>query len=196
MSHIELQESVLHRINELTSSSFFTPDELIKCSSLTDENLLGFVYEKALAESSKISPREVAKLTRRAKAKAKFFEMIEKLGGTIKAKDVATLLGVSRQTVNNHLKAGKLLAICSGTDYLYPVFQFYDGAVNSSLIKLNQALPKELGEVSRVSFFINDIDDGGKPINPLLALKSKNISEDDWFRLLRSASLFASQTAR
>ncbi len=196
MSHIELQESVLHRINELMSGSIFTSDELVKCSSLTDEHLLGFVYEKALTESSKISPRELAKLTRRAKAKAKFFEIIEGLGGTIKAQDVAILLGVSRQTVNNHLKAEKLLAIRSGGDYLYPVFQFHEGAVNASFIKLNQALPKDLGDISRISFFINDIDDGGIPINPLSALKNENINADDWFRLQRSASLFASQTAR
>jgi hypothetical protein len=51
-------------------------------------------------------------------------------GGAIGAEEAATLLGISRQAVDNRRRAGRLLALTLGRrDYRYPLWQFTDDGV-------------------------------------------------------------------
>lgn len=196
MPQLNLQQSVLTRLNAIVADMNFSTSDIAQCNTMTDKQLFGFLYEKALAQSAQISPRELKKLTQRAKAKAKFVEALEEVGGTLKAKAVATLLNVSRQTVANKCKAKGLLAVQMGTDYLYPKFQFDNNGIIDFFQQLNQALPEGISDVARVSFFINDINDGGTPLMPWQSLQQVDLDDQDQQRLLRAAHLYHQQVAR
>lgn len=140
-------------------------------ASLTDSELLQKLASSA-AVASASSTREILKQERRVAAKIEFYEHLTRFGGVLKSQAVANILGVSRQTVNNHVNKGTLIAIQDGGDFLYPAFQF----VNNEKLPYLEEILKTLGVTSgeaKCTFFLNPISWGdGKAELPYVLLRN------------------------
>jgi hypothetical protein len=60
-------------------------------------------------------------------------ELTSRAGGVLGVKQVAELLGITRQAVDKRRRERKLLAVPRGSDFRYPVAQFIDGEVVAGL---------------------------------------------------------------
>ena len=143
---------------------------------------------------SSLSSREKRKISRRVAARVSFIGKLSEFGGLYKVKSAGEVLGVSRQTVNNHIKTGKLIAIKQGNDYLIPGFQFSE---EGKIPHLEEIL-KILGDASpeaKCTFFLNPIKmkDGTESL-PYEVLKEGAEYED--LRIIkRDAKLFLTNAA-
>lgn len=140
-------------------------------ASLTDSELLQKLASSA-AVASASSTREILKQERRIAAKIEFYENLTRFGGVLKSQAVANILGVSRQTINNHVNKGTLIAIQDGGDFLYPAFQF----VNNGKLPYLEEVLKTLGATSgeaKCTFFLNPINlEDGKAELPYILLRN------------------------
>jgi len=168
-------------------------DSLKDASALTDSELLErFVISGAVSVS--LDSREQRKRDRRIAARLDFLAKLKDFGGLLKAKAVAELLGVSRQTVNNHISAGKLIALKEGNDHLIPGFQFDD---NGKLKHLEEVLLliQDASPEAKCSFFLNPIRlEGEKQELPYITLK-EGASEQELGAIKREALQYLSQMA-
>lgn len=190
-----LKAALASRLDTLFSD-MLSEQDLVAVASLNDIELAHRFYIQTLENHSNISSRVRRKLKKRAQAEKSFYEDLERLGGTMKAKDVAEILGVSRQTVNNRLKSNKLVAIKKGGDYIYPAFQFKDGGMLPYFEELNQLLGDSADAIARISYFICTLNDGGEDLTPLDILRKDQPTETELMRLKRSASLSATHIAK
>lgn len=161
-------------------------------NALTDAELL-----QKLAISGSIagalSTRETRKHARRAAAKIEFFEGLKEFGGVLKSQGVASVLGVTRQTINNHIKKGLLIAIQEGNDYLYPAFQFVG---NEKLPYLEEILGllRNVSAEAQCTFFLNPIPvKNGKAELPYVLLRD-GATEKQLSAIKREAALFMGST--
>lgn len=160
--------------------------------SLTDAELL-----QKLAVSGSVagalSTRETRKQARRVAAKIDFFEKLTEFGGVLKSQSAANVLGVTRQTINNHIKKGTLIGIQEGNDYLYPAFQFVG---NEKLPYLEEILGllKNVSAEAQCTFFLNPIAlTGGETELPYVLLRD-GATEQQLSAIKREAALFMSST--
>lgn len=108
-------------------------------------------------------------------ARSRGFDMKERLleraGGSLTVRQVADLLGTSRQAVNKAIKAGRLIAYeDKAGHYRLPACQFEDDRIVPGLPDVLNALPVE-GFWSRLSFLLaEDAMLGG--LGPVAALKA------------------------
>ncbi|MNO35745.1 hypothetical protein D3C76_258000 [compost metagenome] len=160
--------------------------------SLTDAELL----QKLAASGSvagALSTRETRKQARRVAAKIEFFERLKDFGGVLKSQAIANVLGTTRQTINNHVKKGMLIAIQEGNDYLYPAFQL---AGDEKLPHLEEilGLMKNVSAEAQCTFFLNPIAfSNGQVELPYLVLKD-GATEEQLNAIKREAALFMSST--
>jgi len=168
-------------------------DTLEETAALTDSELLA-KFAISGAVTSSLDTREQRKLARRTAARVEFLANLKDFGGIFKAKKVGELLGVSRQTVNNHIVAGKLIAIKEGNDYLIPGFQFTEKGKLEHLEQVLQSLQGASAE-AKCTFFLNPISlAGGVHALPYELMKN-GCSEEQLFLISREAELFLSATA-
>ncbi|MHB0877268.1 MAG: hypothetical protein ACYC5O_14620 [Anaerolineae bacterium] len=81
--------------------------------------------------------------------------LLEAGGGTLSSAEVARLLGVSRQTVNNRRLKGRLIGVPSTRgDYEYPAWQFADGGVLPGLERVLMAL-RDHHPWTQLSYMLN-----------------------------------------
>lgn len=162
-------------------------------SSLTDYELLAKFATRGAVDSS-LSSREKRKISRRVAARVSFIGKLSEFGGLYKVKSAGEVLGVSRQTVNNHIKMGKLIAIKKGNDYLIPGFQFSEEGKISHL----EEILKILGDASpeaKCTFFLNPIKmKDGKESLPYEVLK-EGAEYEDLSIIKRDAKLFLTNAA-
>ena len=96
-------------------------------------------------------------------------QLIEASGGTYNSKEVADLLGISRQAVDKRRKNSKLIGIPKGKgSYLYPVWQFTSGKTIAGL-ELVMNVIKDLDPWMQVTFMLNPCDENQK--NPIALLE-------------------------
>jgi len=162
-------------------------------SSLTDYELLAKFATRGAVDSS-LSSREKRKISRRVAARISFIGKLSEFGGVYKVKSVGEALGVSRQTVNNHIKTGKLIAIKQGNDYLIPGFQFSE---EGKIPHLEEIL-KILGDASpeaKCTFFLNPIKmkDGAESL-PYDVLK-EGAEHENLNIIKRDAKLFLTNSS-
>lgn len=169
-------------------SNWKEEDSFEDTAALTDlEILKKFAISGAVIGS--LNTREQRKLARRAAARVEFFDRLKGFGGLFKAKKVAELLGVSRQTVNNHITSGKLVAIKEGSDYLIPGFQFTEKGKLDHLEDVLVLLRNASAE-AQCTFFLNPILlENGKLELPFELLKN-GCNEKELLAIKREAALF------
>ncbi|HCD7748365.1 TPA: DNA-binding protein [Serratia marcescens] len=169
--------------------------ELSRAQSMSDSELLQFLYEKLLENNTRISERELRRIHRLNEGTRKFTEHLKESGGTLKAGEVAERIKKTRQTVNNMRKANKLLAVRPGNDYLFPDFQFSGTQVVKGVEELLERLGSDLGAVSKVSFFTAMYFFGEDGPNVITALKSEH-ADTYWDEIKRQAGLFGRHVAK
>ncbi len=161
--------------------------------ALTDAELLQKLAISG-AVTGALSTRETRKQARRVAAKIEFFEQLKEFGGVLKTQDVSKILSTTRQTVNNHVKKGMLIALQEGNDYLYPAFQFLG---EKKLPHLEEVLAvfKNVSAEGQCTFFLNRIAfaDGGEEL-PYVVLKN-GADEKQLNTIKREAALFMTSTA-
>lgn len=96
--------------------------------------------------------------------------LLELEGGTITADEVAGLLGITRQAVDNRRRAGRLLALTLGRrEYGYPLWQFNEHGVLPGL----EDVLTDLSHVTlwmRMAFFLGGnyrLKDADRPLDAL-----------------------------
>ncbi|WP_095113018.1 hypothetical protein [Pseudomonas sp. Irchel 3H7] len=161
--------------------------------ALTDAELLQKLAVSG-AVTGALSTRETRKQARRVAAKIEFFEQLREFGGVLKTQDVTNILGLTRQSVNNHVKKGMLIALQEGTDYLYPAFQFVG---DKKLPHLEEVLGllKDVSAEAQCTFFLNPIAFANERVElPYVVLKN-GASEQQLNTIKREAALFMTSTS-
>lgn len=199
VSSFNPNEIIVNRVGHIVSSAFADFDDKSLASEilvLEDLDLLVYVVGAYLQKKTRMSGREMDMFKSRIQSTIRFYQKLDKLGGTIKAKDVSELLGVTRQTVNNQVNKGKLIALRRGGDYLFPSFQFKGAGMLPHLEEILQCLPQETDAITRVSFLTSPVrvDDKSTAKTPLEILQ-KGPSDQELMLLRREANLFAHHTA-
>lgn len=192
-------EVLASRVSHLVSSLFADFDDKSLVSEimvLEDLELLVYVVNAYLQKKTRMNDREMEMFKARIQATVRFYQKLDKLGGTVKAKEVSELLGVTRQTVNNHVNKGKLIAVRRGGDYLFPVFQFKGSEMLPHLDDILLCLPPETDATTRVSFLTSPVRVNNKnPEKTPLEILRDNPSDKTITLLRREATLFANQIA-
>ena len=165
-----------------------TGDYLDTTASMTDSELLA-TFAVSGAVTGALDTRQSRALARRAEARIQFLSDLKESGGLLKASQVSKILGVSRQTVNNHITLGKLIAIKEGNDYLIPGFQFTDNQTVEHLNEVSMLINKASAE-AKCTFLFSPIQlEGGPPATPLEILK-RGATDAELLQIRREASLF------
>lgn len=83
-------------------------------------------------------------------------QLIEAEGGWANSEEIAQMLGVSRQAINQRRQRGKLIGLSRGKGkYIYPLWQFTDtGKTLSGLEAILEQL-KDLDPWMQITFFLN-----------------------------------------
>ncbi|HCH50051.1 MAG TPA: DNA-binding protein [Proteus sp.] len=166
---------------------------LTNALKMTDNELTKLMFETQLERTCAISAREKRKITRLNEGAIKFAEQLKALGGTCRASQAAEILGVKRQTINNRLKANKLLAVKVGGEYRLPIFQFDGNRLVDGLEEI-LILLSDFSSTTKVSFltslyFFKDEND----LNVIDILKKYGRMSDQMQEICRQAKLFAQQ---
>ena len=85
-------------------------------------------------------------------------KMLEYRGGILRPIEVAKLLDVKRQTVNDKRKRLELLGIKGQSGYKYPVWQFVNGKIINGLKEVLSELSKSNDQWMQLRFFIGNND--------------------------------------
>lgn len=182
---------VLNLVNEMSDELKSQSERFV---ALPDEQLLSELFLTLATHRTMVSQRQLRKQAQRLKAEKYFLDTIKENGGLYKAGEVANIMGVSRQTINNQRLSEKLIAIKKGGEYLYPAFQFSDTGKLNGLDNVLEKL-KGLGTVTKCSFLTMKIDFNDKCVSPIDVLKL-GLDGDYLSYIIREASLYGSHTAR
>lgn len=186
---LHILESRIHNLVDGVISEVSNDKRVAEALELNDKELMKVFFISYLESQSKAKKREMKKIEKRISSTVSFYNKLEQVGGFIKAKDVSSLLSVTRQTVNNRVNKNKLLAIRKGGDYLFPLFQFEDLSLLPKFEDVMQAMPEDVDSYLRFSFFVNKLKNGFEmEKTPIEIIKSGD--EKELSMLKRSASLF------
>ncbi|RAX14120.1 DNA-binding protein [Photorhabdus bodei] len=191
----EYQSLLQRRFDKLLTSlmpEFKEKAQAINALVLSDSELLELLYTTQLEHKVRTPARELRKLKRRAENLALFYQELDKMGGTIKAGDVAEILCISRQAVNMRVKSGKLLAFRKNSDYVFPTFQFTTGGVLPYFEDVMKAMGVDINPVSKMSFLTTPLSCNRTPLDIMM---KNNASENELALMLRAASQVGHQIA-
>lgn len=141
------------------------PHELEALGALTDDQLLLTMVGRHAALSAAMDPQELERQLSRLRARQAFFAELRRFGGVVKAGEAAALMNATRQTVNNHIKAGRLIGIKEGNDHLIPAFQFIKGGKVGHLEDLLARL--DCAPITQCGFFMAQTETGEARIEVL-----------------------------
>ncbi|MDE1497407.1 helix-turn-helix domain-containing protein [Xenorhabdus bovienii] len=170
--------------------------QLASARNMTDNELAKLFFETQLDRTSEMSPREQRKISHLNESAIKFSERLKTLGGTCRASQAAEILGVKRQTINNRLKANKLLAVKTGGEHKFPIFQFYGNRVVDGLEEV-LALLEDFSSMTKTSFLTSMyFFDDEEELNVIDALKKYGTSGKHMTEIHKQAALFGYQIPR
>jgi hypothetical protein len=115
--------------------------------------------------------------------------VIEQLGGTLTVREVADLLGITRQAVGKRRSLNQLIGLLQGSrSYAYPAFQFERGETLTGLKEISEALSSH-DPWAQLLFFAgaNDRLNGRTPLE---ALRTGQLDA-----VVRVASIYGEQGA-
>lgn len=190
------QMAVLDRLSNLSVelvAKLAEKKQLTTARNMTDNELAKLFFETQLDRSSEMSLREKRKIDHLNESAVKFAERLKKLGGTCRASEAADILGVKRQTINNRLKAKKLLAVRVGGESKFPTFQFDGNRMVDGLEEILLLLG-DFSSVTKISFLTAMyFFDDEKNLNVIDALKKYGIAGEHMKEIRKQAALFGHQ---
>lgn len=144
-------------------------------------------------KASVMSEGDLKKIERYKEARLEFFESLEAFGGTLHAKEVAAILGISETAVVGQVNSDRLIGLVSSEsqEYLIPAFQFEGGQKLPDLEELLKALG-EISDVGACTWFLNEIfEQHGCPADIIRA----GASQEQLQALLRDATHYGTPVA-
>jgi hypothetical protein len=102
-------------------------------------------------------------------------ELVEMAGGLYTLPQVASLLNVSEEAVEDRHKAGVLIAVRSGGKYGYPACQFTSDGIVEGLAVVLEAMPLRV-DWMRLEWLLVP-DDALEGLSPLKALEEGRIDD-------------------
>jgi hypothetical protein len=165
-----LRTALLTRVlNALAHSTEGVGERFLSVAAAAPSDYLALLrmleFPEVLEELSAEDPLADARL-RGLEAKVR---LLEDEGGTFSADEAASMLGVSREAVNQRRRSGKLLALSTGRrGYRYPVWQFGEEGVLPGFEVTLKKLSIN-GQWGRAAFFLggNLLLDGRRPLDLL-----------------------------
>ncbi len=135
--------------------------EIADSSNLVDITAADTNYEVLLAALQ--TPEAISLLTKQdplANAKIRGLhlkqQLIEAEGGCANSEEIAQMLGISRQAINQRRQRGKLIGLSRGKGkYIYPLWQFTDTGETLSGLEAVLAKLQELDPWMQITFFLN-----------------------------------------
>lgn len=113
------------------------------------------------------------------RGRPRWLEILGSEGGVVTAGQMATLLGISRQAVDQRRRAGTLLGFRDkGREYLYPAWQVRDGRPLPGLERVLAILREgEHGAKSQLVFFLSPdvVPDDARPLDLLRSGSAEDI---------------------
>ncbi|MFH8136288.1 DNA-binding protein [Pantoea osteomyelitidis] len=192
------QAAIIERMNMLSAELVVSLTEnknLSRALSMTDSELVRLMFETQLDRVSEMSPREKRRIAHLNDSAIRFAERLNALGGTCRASRAAEILGVKRQTINNRLKANRLLAVKTGGESRFPLFQF-DGNKLVDGIEEVLDLLGDISPVTKTSFLTAMYFFDNEPaLSVIDALKQYGSSGKHMDEIRRQAKLFGHQVA-
>ena len=185
----------MFRLVESVTEQMAKDKSLSKALSLSDAELAQVIFEKQMARDALIPERELRVMRSINDGTRKFVSRLQQLGGTVKAGEIASLLETTRQTINNRLKQGKLLAVRFGTDNLFPVFQLDGTKMVDGFEDILALLGDSMSPVTKVSFFTGMYYFENPELNVIDAMKSPN-AEQYMHEIKHQAALFGRHIAK
>jgi|SRR5471030_663627 len=168
---------------------------LSRAVEMSDNELAKLFFEVQLERGSELSPRELMKIEILNEGAVNFAEHLKSLGGTCKPSQAAAILNCERQTINNRVKANKLISVKSGSQSVLPMFQFDGDKLVDGLEELLGIL-SDLDEVTKVSFLTSMFFFSDEPdLNVIDVLKKYGSFDNRMAKIRKQAKLFGGQTA-
>lgn len=192
------QAAIIERMNMLSAelvAALTQKKSLTRALKMTDSELVKLMFETQLDRVSKMSARDKRRISHLNDSAVRFAERLNDLGGTCRASKAAEILGVSRQTINNRLKANKLLAVKAGGEFKFPLFQFDGNKLIAGFDEILELLG-DISPVTKTSFLTAMFFFDNEPqLSVTDALRKYGTSEEHMTEIRRQAKLFGSQTA-
>lgn len=192
------QAAVFERIHTLSVeliASLTEKKNLTRALRMTDSELVRLMFETQLDRTSEMSSRDRRRINHLNDSAVRFAERLNELGGTCRAGKAADILGVKRQTINNRLKANKLLAVKVGGEYKFPLFQF-DGSRLLDGLEEILCLLGDTSPVTKTSFLTAMYFFDSEPeLSVTEALKKYGSSDEHMSEIRRQARLFGNQAS-
>jgi len=160
-----------------------------------DSELVRLMFETQVDRVSEMSPREKRRIAHLNDGAIRFAERLNALSGTCWASRAAEILGVKRQTRDNRLKANRLLAVKTGAESRFPLFQL-DGNKLVDGIEDVLDLLGDISPVTKTSFLTAMYFFDSEPVLSVIdALKQYGCSGKHLDEIRRQAKLFGHQVA-
>jgi hypothetical protein len=139
----------------------------------TDVGTLAYAVSAAASAPAvaQLDP-EAALLAAGAKLKS---DLLKRAGGALGVGQAASLLRISRQAVDKRRRAGKLIAVPAGEDYVYPACQFTEQGIVAGLDRVLGTMPIQ-DPWMRLEWLLTE-DDALEGSSPLAALKSGTVDD-------------------
>lgn len=190
------QMALFDRLSNLTVelvANLAEKKQLTTARNMTDNELAKLFFETQLGRFSEMSAREKRKMDHLNESAIKFAERLKRLGGTCRTSQAADILGVKRQTINNRLKANKLLAVQVGGESKFPTFQFDENRMVDGLEEVLLLLG-DFSPVTKTSFLTAMyFFDDEKNLNIIDALKKYGTEGEYMKEIRKQAALFGHQ---
>ena len=155
-------------------------------NSAVGSELIALVAEQVLSHDTMVPKRALLKL----RGQMAFREQLVKAGGVYSTQEVAELLGTSVGAIRKRAERNTMIAIASGGQLQFPVWQFSETGTIDGLVGILTAL--NTTAVSAIQFLLTSDEDLGT--TPLEAIKGANADQMGIVALL--AKQWQQQVAR
>lgn len=194
----ELQLNLLKRINNIAVSlmpEFEDKTQAMDAITLDDGSLMQLLYSVQMQQKTRASEYSMRKVHRRRENLEAFYRSLQELGGTLKVREVADILGITRQAVNIRVKKNQLLAFKQNGDFMFPVFQFTDKGLRPGFKDIMNAFDEDTHPILRLEVFRAPITVGGEQTKTPVQILMDGAAENELALAVRAASLFGNQVA-
>lgn len=124
---VEHQQNLLKRINNLAVSlmpEFEDRNQAMNALSMDNHSLMQLLCTIQMDQKTRASDEEMRKVRRHRENLEEFYRSLQELGGILRIDDVAVILGITQNAVNERVKMNQIIAFKKPGIYLFPVFQF------------------------------------------------------------------------
>jgi hypothetical protein len=165
-----LQDALYERLVQAARRVSDSVDRATAKRALAEEDAFGTLLTAVTAAGPHLARAPEPLAAARLRAARTKRDLLEREGGALGVGQVAALLGVSRQAVDQARRRDRLLGLPVGRSFLYPAWQVVDGQILSGLPEVLRRMSLA-GAWARLGFFLQPDPslDGSRPLDALRA---------------------------